>query len=243
MKLRTQFNFHKVFVVSAIVIGIGFFLFSLIYSRMMNRSTMEILNQKREGVLGELGQSAVLSSEPTGADIEMAISTFENLDAMESRDGGIKSYGYEANSETLLTDSGDQTPLNHEEGLKKRYFRLTKSPEYKELTCRIMELQLELEAWGDVERPAKDAHIAYMKNPFSVCGLTAAEADEIDWTPEELESVKKEGKRLHQESEVEYANWRAGWDAIKHEWQELEQQRLNVLGMTGAEVLMVLGRR
>ena len=25
MKLRTQFNFHKVFVVSAIVIGIGFF--------------------------------------------------------------------------------------------------------------------------------------------------------------------------------------------------------------------------
>ena len=54
MKLRTQFNFHKVFVVSAIVIGIGFFLFSLIYSRMMNRSTMEILNQKREGVLGSL---------------------------------------------------------------------------------------------------------------------------------------------------------------------------------------------
>ena len=67
MKLRTQFNFHKVFVVSAIVIGIGIFLFSLIYSRMMNRSTMEILNQKREGVLGELGQSAVLSSEPTGS--------------------------------------------------------------------------------------------------------------------------------------------------------------------------------
>lgn len=240
MKLQTQFNFHKVFVVSAIVIGIGFFLFSLIYSGMKNRSAMEMLDQEREGVLGDPRQSTVLSSEPTGTGTEMTISTFETLDAMESRDGGIESYGDETNSETLLTDSGNQTPLSHEEELKKRYFRLTKSPEYKELTCRIMELQLELEAWGDVERPAKDAHIAYMKNPFSVCGLTATEADEIDWTPEELESVKKEGKRLHQESEVEYAEWRAGWDAIKREWQELEQQRLNVLGMTEAEVASIV---
>ena len=60
----------------------------------------------------------------------MAISTFENPDAMESRDGGIEGYGDEANSEMLLTDSGDETPFNYEEELKKRYFRLTKSPEY-----------------------------------------------------------------------------------------------------------------
>lgn len=241
MKLQTQFDFHKVFALSAIVIGVGFFLFSLIYSRVMNRSAMEIQNQNREDVLGTLRTLPVQSfRQPSGANLEAGISALENLDSMGSRDSGIESYGDEANSETLLTDSGDQTPLSHEEELKKRYFRLTKSPEYKELTCRIMELQLELEAWGDVERPAKDAHIAYMKNPFSVCGLTAAEADEIDWTPEELESVKKEGKRLHQESEVEYAEWREGWDAIKREWQELEQQRLNVLGMTEAEVASIV---
>lgn len=244
MKLRTQFNFHKVFVVSAIVIGIGFFLFSLIYSRMMNRSAMEILNQKREGVLGELGQSAVLSSEPTEADIEMAISTFENLDAMESRDGGIESYGDEANSEVLLTHSGDETPLSYEEELKQRYWRIRKTPEYQELNDKILIVQLQLEELGNLETPAQDAWVKYSKNPYSVFGLTKAEADEIwDFSEEQIEFMKQEGEKLKREWADERDLRAALRQENRRQRAELDQQILELLGMTKEEVLMVLGRR
>ena len=35
MKFPNQFNFHKFFVISAITTGVGFFLFSLIFTRMV----------------------------------------------------------------------------------------------------------------------------------------------------------------------------------------------------------------
>ena len=243
MKLRTQFNFHKVFVVSAIVIGIGFFLFSLIYSKMMNRSTMEILNQKREGVLGELGQSTVLSSEPTGADIEMTISTFENPDAMESRDGGIESYGDEANSEMLLTDSGDETPLSYEEELKQRYRRIRKTPEYQELNDQVYAVQIELEVLGNLDRPADDAWVKFLKNRYSILGLTEAEADEIDLSDEQHEFISQEGKKLEEEAIDERNFWNMLYQENRRRRAELDRDILKLLGMTKEEVLMVLGRR
>ena len=243
MKLRTQFNFHKVFVVSAIVIGIGFFLFSLIYSRMMNRSTMEILNQKREGVFGEFGQSTVLSSEPTGVDIEMTISTFENLDAVESRAGGIESYGDEANSEMLLTDSGDETPLSYEEELKQRYWRIRKTPEYQELNDQVYAVQIELEELGNVDRPADDAWVKFLKNRYSILGLTEAEADEIDLSDEQHEFISQEGKKLEEEAIDERNFWNMLYQENRRRRAELDRDILKLLGMTKEEVLMVLGRR
>ena len=243
MKLRTQFNFHKVFVVSAIVFGIGFFLFSLIYSKMMNRSTMEILNQKREGVLGELEQSTVLSSEPRGADIEMAISTFENPDAMESRAGGIESYGDEANSEMLLTDSGDETPLSYEEELKQRYRRIRKTPEYQELNDQVYAVQLELEELGNVDRPADDAWVKFLKNRYSILGLTEAEADEIGLSSEQHEFISQEGKRLEEEAIEERNFMKMLYQENRRRRAELDREILKLLGMTKEEVLMVLGRR
>ena len=243
MKLRTQFNFHKVFVVSAIVIGIGFFLFSLIYSGMKNRSAMEMLDQERESVLGDPGQSTVLSSEPTRSDIEMTISTFENLDAMESRDGGLENYSDVANSEMLLMDSGDETPLSYEEELKQRYWRIRKTPEYQELNDQILIVQLELEALGNLETPAHDAWVKYSKNPHSVFGLTEAEADEIwDFSEEQIEFMKQEGERLEREWLVERDQRAALHRENRRQRAELDRQMLELLGMTQEEVLIVLGR-
>ena len=244
MKLRTQFNFHKFFVVSAIVIGIGFFLFSLIYSGMKNRSAMEMLDQERESVLGDPGQSTVLSSEPTRSDIEMTISTFENLDAMESRDGGLENYSDVANSEMLLMDSGDETPLSYEEELKQRYRRIRKTPEYQELNDQILIVQLELEALGNLETPAQDAWVKYSKNPHSVFGLTEAEADEIwDFSEEQIEFMRQEGERLKREWLVERDQRAALRQENRRQRAELDQKMLELLGMTQEEVLMVLGRK
>ena len=246
MKLRTQFNFHKVFVVSAIVIGIGFFLFSLIYSGMKNRSTMAMLDQEREGVMGDPGQSTVLSPEPASeVDIETAISsTFENLDATESRNGRIESYGDEANSETLLMDSSDETSLGYQEELKQRYRRIRKTPEYQELNDQILIVQLELEALGNLETPAQDAWVKYSKNPHSVFGLTEAEADEIwDFSEEQIEFMRQEGERLKREWLVERDQRAALRQENRRQRAELDQKMLELLGMTQEEVLMVLGRK
>lgn len=243
MTLRTQFNFHKVFVVSAIVIGIGFFLFSLVYSGMKNRSAMEMLDQEREGVLGAPGQLTVLSSEPTRSDIEMTISTFENLDAMESRDGGLENYSDEANSETLLMDSGDETPLSYEEELKQRYKRIRKTPEYQELNGQVYAVQLELEELGNLDRPAEDAWVKFLKNRYSILGLTEAEADEIDLSDEQHEFISQEGKKLEQEVIDERNFLKMLYQENRRQRAELDREMLKLLGMTQEEVLMVLGRK
>ena len=243
MKLRTQFNFHKVFVVSAIVIGIGFFLFSLIYSGMKNRSAMEMLDQERESVLGAPGQSTVLSSEPTRSDIEMTISTFENLDAMESRDGGLEIYSDVANSEMLLMDSSDETPLGYEEELKQRHKRIRKTPEYQELNAQVYIVQLELEELGNLDRPADDAWVKFLKNRYSILGLTEAEADEIDLSDEQHEFISQEGKKLEQEAIEERNFLDMLYQENRRQRAELDREILKLLGMTKEEVLMVLGRR
>ena len=244
MKLRTQYNFHKVFVVSAIVIGIGFFLFSLIYSEIKNRSAMEILNQERKGVLGVPGQPTVPSSEATSdVGIGPANSTHENLDVTESRNGRIESYGDEANSETLLMDSNDETRLSYEEELKQRYHRIRRTPEYQELNAQVYAVQIELEELGNLDRPADDAWVKFLKNRYSILGLTEAEADEIDLSDEQHEFISQEGKRLEEEAIEERDFMQMLYQENRRRRAELDRDILKLLGMTKEEVLMVLGRR
>jgi len=204
---------------------------------------MEMLNQEREGALGEPGPSTVLSSEPTGTGIEMAISTFENLDAMENPDGRHESYSDEANSEMPLAHNGDGTPLSYEEELKQRYWRIRKTLEYQELNDQILIVQLELEELGNLETPAHDAWVKYSKNPHSVFGLTEAEADEIwDFSEEQIEFMRHEGERLKREWLVERDQRAALRRENRRQRAELDRQMLELLGMTQEEVLMVLGR-
>ena len=231
MKFPNQFNFRERFVISAIVIGVGVgvFLFYLISTPKIDESEDEAEvrtpDQRREAVLESPGQSTVQSSKPPSqADIETAIAALESLDATERLNEGVENSGDETNSETLLTDSGDRTPLNYEEERKQREERIMNSAEYKALKSKITELALELTEWGNVERPAQRVHIAYMRNPFSVFGLTDAEADEIEWSDEQLEFMREEGKRLRQESEAETAQWKEVWDELLRQQLEMSRQ-------------------
>ncbi len=116
MKSGKQFDCNKVFVIGAIVVGVVFFMFSLIFTRGIDKSEMkttemDILDQKREAVLASPGQSAIQDPIlPSAADIEAAIAALEDLDTTESRDEWFESSGAEANSETQLTDNLDETP-------------------------------------------------------------------------------------------------------------------------------------
>ena len=233
MKFPNQFNFRKLFVISAIVIGVGVgvFLFYLISTPKIDESEDEAEvrtpDQRREAVLESPGQSTVQSSKPPSqADIETAIAALESLDATERLNERVENSGDETNSETLLTDSGNRTPLSYEEERKQREERIRNSPEYKALKAKNIELALEMTEWSTVgtERPAYRAHIAYMRNPFSVFGLTDAEADEIEWSDEQLEFMREEGKRLRQESEAETAQWKEVWDELLRQQLEMSRQ-------------------
>ncbi len=68
-------------------------------------------------------------------------------------------------------------PLSYEEELKQRYWRVRKTPEYKELNDKLYDLALELESLENLERPAHDALVKYWKNTYSVFGLTEDEAE------------------------------------------------------------------
>ena len=112
MKSGKQFYLHKIFVISAIVVGAGFFLFSLIFTRVIDKSEMKTTEiqipeqQQREAVLETPEQSTVQSLKlPTEADIEAAIAALENMDTTESRDEGVERSWDEENSETPLTDT------------------------------------------------------------------------------------------------------------------------------------------
>ena len=116
MKSGTQFDFHKVFVIGVIVVGVGFFLFSLIFTRVIYKSEMkttemDILDQKRDAVLEAPRLSTIKSPKsPSKADIGASIAGLENLDATELRNEGVENYGDEENSKTQLTDNLDETP-------------------------------------------------------------------------------------------------------------------------------------
>ena len=250
MKSGKQFNFHKFFIISAITIGVGFFLFSLIFTRVIDKSEtktieMGITEQKqRETVLESPGQSTVQSSKlPSEADIEAAIAALENMDTTESRDEGVESSWDEENSETPLTDSLDKTPLSYEEELKQRYWRIRKSPEYKELNDKIYDVALELESLGNLETPAHDALVRYWKNTYSVFGLTEAEANEREWSDEQIKFMHQEGERFKQEWIIERDQMDVVYREKERQRDELYQRGYELLGMTQEEVLTVLGRR
>jgi hypothetical protein len=188
-------------------------------------------------------ESTVKSSKPPSqADIEAAITALENLDVTENRDESVESAGGEVSPETQVTDSRDQTPLSYEEELKQRYRRIRKTPEYKALYDKSVELALELEALGHVETPAEDALVKHMKNTFSVFGLTAVEADQITFSDEQLEFMEQEGKRFQQEAINERNQRMLPYRENERQRDELEQQVYELLGMTKEEVLMILGR-
>ena len=230
MKFPNQFNFRERFVISAIVIGGGGFLFYLISTPKIDESEDEAEvrtpDQRREAVLESPGQSTVQSSQPPSqADIEKAIAALESLDATERRDEEVESSGDQTISDTLLTDNGDQTLLNYEEERKQRIERIRNSPEYKALKAKITEHQLAVDEWKrSAERPARDAHIAYMRNPYSIFGMTEAEADEIEWSEEQLKFVRAEGKRLHREAQIEWAQWKEVVDEKHRQTRELSRQ-------------------
>ena len=195
-----------------------------------------------EAVTGD--SSTVKSSQPPSeADIEAAITALENLDVTENRDESVESAGDEVSPETQVTDSSDKIPLSYEEELKQRYRRIRKTPEYKELYDKIVEVALELEALGNVETPAEDALVKYMKNTYSVFGLTYDEGEAIGLSDEQREFMEQEGKRLEQEAINEGNQGAVLYREIQRQRDELEQQTLDLLGMTEEEVLMILGRR
>ena len=237
MKFPNQFNFRERFVISVIVIGVGVgvFLFYLISTPKIDESEDEAEvrtpDQRREAVLESPGQSTVQSSQPPSqADIEKAIAVLESLDGTERRDPEVESSGDPAISDTLLTDNGDRTPLNYEETRKQRIERIRNSPEYKAFQAKMLERQLAVDEWRrSLERPAQDAHIAYMKNPYSIFGLTEAEADEIEWSEEQLKFVREEGKRLFQEEQAESTHWREVWYEKQRQTRELSRQLLKAL--------------
>ena len=235
MNSEKQFNFHKLFVIGAIVLGVGFFLFSLIFTRVIDKPEMKttemgIPDQKRETVLESPGQSTLQSSKlPSEAEIEAAIAALENLDATERRNKGIESSGDAANSETLFTDYSDETPLSYEEERKQRRERIRNSPEFKAIKEKSRLHAMEWNAWGDVERPAKDAYHEYMRNPYSVFGLTKDEGFETELSDEELEFMRHEGERLRQEAETEYAEWKTVWEEYKLQQREFSRQLQDML--------------
>ena len=195
-----------------------------------------------EAVTGD--SSTVKSSQPPSeADIEAAITALENLDATENRDESVESAGDEVSPETRVTDSSDETPLSYEEELKQRYRRIRKTPEYQELNAKVYAVQFELEALGNLETPAEDAWVKFLKNRYSVFGLTETEAEEIELSDEQYEFMDKEGKRLEQEAIIERNQRAALYRENRRERAELDQQVLDLLGMTEEEVLMILGRR
>jgi hypothetical protein len=188
-------------------------------------------------------ESTVKSSKPPSqADIEAAIAALENLDATENRDESVESAGGEVSPETQVTDSRDQTPLSYEEELKQRYRRIRKTPEYKALYDKSVELALELEALENEETPAEDAWVKFCKNRYSIFGLTEAEADEIGLSDEQHEFMTQEGKRLEQDAINEREQRAALYRENERQRDELEQQVYELLGMTKEEVLMILGR-
>ena len=236
MKSGKQFDLHEIFVISAIVVGVGFFLFSRIFTRVIDKSEMKTTEiqipeqQQREAVLETPEQSTVQSLKlPTEADIEAAIAALENIDTTKSRDEGVESSWDEENSETPLTNSLDETPLSYEEERKQRRERIKNSPEFKAILEKSRTHALEWNAWSDVERPAKDAYHEYMRNPYSVFGLTKDEGFETELSDEELELMRREGERLRQEAEAEYAQWRAVWEEFKLQQREFRRQLQDML--------------
>ena len=246
MKLSVKTKLAAVGVAALIGIGGGGVVYHHIYeSNPVSESQPAAINASEisepEAVTAE--DSTVESRKPPSqADIERAIAALENLDLTERRDERVRSSSDEVSPETQVTDSSDEIPLSYEEELKQRYRRIRKTPEYKDLNAKVFAVQLELEAWGNLETPAEDAWVKFLKNRYSVFGLTEAEAEEIELSDEQYEFMAKEGKRLEQEAIIERDQRDALYRENRRKRAELDRQLLDLLGMTKEEVLMILGR-
>ena len=246
VKLSVKTKLAMVGVVAVIGIGGGGVVYHYTFeSSPVSKSQSATVNaqgeSEPEAVTGD--SSTVKSSQPPSeADIEAAITALENLDATENRDESVESAGDEVSPETRVTDSSDETPLSYEEELKQRYRRIRKTPEYQELNAKVYAVQFELEALGHLETPAEDAWVKFLKNRYSVFGLTETEAEEIELSDEQYEFMDKEGKRLEQEAIIEREQRAALYRENRHQRAELDQQIYELLGMTREEVLMILGR-
>ena len=245
MKFLKHFKFRNIFVISAIVIGVGGLLFALISTWMIDEPEPEMeTSEQKPAVLEVPGRSTIQSPKPPSeADIEAAITALENLDVTENRDESVESAGDEVSPETRVTDSSDETPLSYEEELKQRYRRIRKTPEYQELNAKVYAVQFELEALGHLETPAEDAWVKFCKNRYSIFGLTEAEADEIGLSDEQHEFMTQEGKRLEQEAINGREQRAALYRENRSQRAELDQQIYELLGMTKEEVQIALGRQ
>ncbi len=246
MKSGKQFDLHKVFVISAIVVGVGFFLFSLIFTRVIDKSETKttetgIPEQKqREIVLETAEQSTVQSLKlPSKADIEAAIGALENMDTAESRDEGVENSWDEENSETPFTDSLDETPLSYEEELAQRYLLISETPEYQEANYEFGYFpMLDLDT---LDTSAQDALEEHDRNPYAMFGYTQHEYDSgMDLPAEEYEILIAEGKRLRQEVDAEMKRNVSIVNEYNRKQAELHQRRLDVLGMTNEEFEIAL---
>ena len=184
MKFPNQFNFRKLFVISAIVIGVGGLLFSLISTWMIDEPEPEPemeTSEQKPAVLAVPGQSTVQSPQspksPSEADIEAAITALENLDVTENRDESVESAGDAVSPETQVTDSRDQTPLSYEEELRQRFVRIKETAEYKEVNGKFNELVMEAYEISGLETPARDALNKFDENIYAILGYTEAEGD------------------------------------------------------------------
>jgi RNA polymerase sigma-70 factor (ECF subfamily) len=246
VKLSMKAKLAAVGVVAVLGIGGG----GVVYHYTFESSSVSESQSATVNAQGESEPEAVTAEEstvksskpPSQADIEAAIAALENLDATENRDESVESAGGEVSPETQVTDSSDEIPLSYEEELKQRYRRIRKTPEYKALYDKSIDLALELEALGNVETPAEDAWVKFCKNRYSIFGLTEAEADEIGLSDEQHEFMTQEGKRLEQDAINEREQRAALYRENRSQRAELDQQVLDLLGMTREEVLMILGR-
>ena len=245
MKSEKQFDFHKLFVIGAIVLGVGFFLFSLIFARVIDKPEMKttemgIPDQKRETVLESPGQSTLQSSKlPSEADIEAAIAALENMDTRESLDewveGAVAGAGDDAKSDEMqVTDSRNKTALSYEEELAQRYLRISETPEWKEANHAFGYFpMLDLDTLDTSARDALDEHD---RNPYAMFGYTQEEYDSgMDLPAEEYNMLIAEGTRLQQEVDAERERNASIIDEYNRKQAELHQRRLDVLGMTNDE--------
>ena len=237
MQFTKPLKFRKHFVLGALAIGVGFFLFYLISTRQISDDPeIKTPEQKRETIFESPRPSTVQSSQPPSqADIEAAITALENLDVTENRDESVESAGDAVSPETQVTDSRDQTPLSYEEELRQRFVRIKETAEFKEVNGKINDLVTEAFEISGLETPAQDALREFSKNIYAILGYTEAEGDARQLSDEENEIIRWERTRLKEEAEVE----RVLQNNLRSENQlarkELHQQRLELLGMTAEE--------
>ena len=239
MKFLKQVKFYKLFVISALVIGVGGGLFYLISTQKIDEAEVRTPDQKREAVFESARQSTVQSPQsPSEADIEKAIAALESLgplEATEHRDEEGESLGDELNPDTPVINSSDETPLSYEEALRQRYVRVRETAEYKEVNGKFNDLVMEAYEISGLETPAQDALREFSENIYAILGYTEAEGDARQLSDEENEIIRLERTRLKEEAEAERVlqsklrseNWLAR--------KELHQQRLELMGMTDEE--------